>query len=263
MVPVGAWAFSLLSSLVKSHLAFFPAVAPRQAELVLLHIQGIILGGLLVATIYLPLRREAEQRQQADDMLHKLGRKLAAHGRPFIIMGDWNMAPEEVERLGLPHRLGASIVASTAFTCFSGTQVGTVPAHLDYFMVAEPLLPLVKDIRVVPIKPNPCMPVVLRLWSYHHLPPVRVPIKPLALPLDRPYGPDVEQDWASRQPLLDGLPQAEQVIESDVHGGTEFVRGLIQRWSFLTERCLTEVRQIPEKVRAVTSQIRRYSHENR
>ena len=85
--------------------SFLASSISTPGRAVVRHLQGIIPGGLVVATVYLPLRREKEQRKEAEDILHKLGRKLASHGRPFIITGDWNMAPQVLEQSGLPRRL--------------------------------------------------------------------------------------------------------------------------------------------------------------
>ena len=59
------------------------------------------------------------QRNGADDMLRKLGRMLAAHGRPFIVMCDWSITPDDVSAMGLPQRVQATLIAPSAYTCFS------------------------------------------------------------------------------------------------------------------------------------------------
>ena len=47
--------------------------------------------------------------------------------------------------------------------------------------------------------------------------------------------------------LMENLSAGEQVAAAE-EGGQGFVRGLIQHWSYLAERALTDVYQIPDKV---------------
>ena len=119
-------------------------------------------------------------------MLRRMGRMLAAHGRPFIIAGDWNMVPDDVNELGLPSRLCATVVSSAAYTCFSSASIGTVARHLDFFLVSDALLSLICEVRAISTEPNPRVPVVIKFFTFTTVQRVRVPIRAAALPDARP-----------------------------------------------------------------------------
>eukprot|EP00973_Karenia_brevis_P022256 3062165-Karenia_brevis.AAC.1 len=55
----------------------------------------------------------------------------SACNRPFILGGDWNMSPEEIEQSGWPAILGAKVVHSGSPTYVSGGQ----HSQLDFYLV--------------------------------------------------------------------------------------------------------------------------------
>ena len=126
--------------------SFAPTSVCTRGRVIYRHVDGVIPGGLIVACVYLPLRQLAEDRRHSDEILFKLGRALASHGRPFVVLGDWNMVPDDVSALGLPERMCATLVRSKHYTCFSGTCVGTVARHLDFFLVSDSLVGLIHDV---------------------------------------------------------------------------------------------------------------------
>ena len=171
-------------------------------------------------------------------MLFELGRTLASHGRPFVILGDWNMAPEDVNALGLPERLCATLVHAKECTCHSSTCVGTVARHLDFLLVSDALVSLIHEVSGLSMKPRPRGPVRIRFKSFRYITTVRVPCKKAPLPADRPFGPDVRHDWTAMLELQgeERLQLAKEVIATESDGGVGFVRSLIHRWECLAEK---------------------------
>ena len=96
------------------------------------------------------------------------------------------MDPCALDSMGLPRRLGATIVQSAAYARFGKTVAGTSASHLDYFLVSDALLNLIQGVRVLSTKPNPHMPVVLQFYTFRSVVKVRVPVRYAAFPDDRP-----------------------------------------------------------------------------
>ena len=89
-VPVLVWRFLRADRLANClHRLLLPVSLPKEGSS-----RGVSRGHS-----WRPL---AEERKQADAILFKLGRTLASHGRPFVILGDWNMVPDDVNAMGLP-----------------------------------------------------------------------------------------------------------------------------------------------------------------
>ena len=148
------------------------------------------------------------------------------------------MVPDDVSALGMPERMCATLVRSKHFTCYSGTCVGTVARHLEFFLVSDSLVGLIRDVRVIELKPRPHVPVRLRFKSFRYITTVRVPFKTNPLPADRPFGPDVFHDWSEMLEVHteDQLQDAKQAIAAAPDGGVGFVRSLINHWECLAER---------------------------
>eukprot|EP00959_Pyramimonas_sp_CCMP1952_P385926 8088169-Pyramimonas_sp.AAC.1 len=67
-------------------------------------------------------------------------------GQPFILGGDWNVAPEMLVASGWPSAVGGSIVTTGAYTCRSSGSSSTWSC-LDYFVVSAGFLHSVKNCR--------------------------------------------------------------------------------------------------------------------
>ena len=78
--------------------------------------------------------------------LHALAEFLMALNMPWLIMGDFNFPPEDLEAIGYPHTVRGQILrpAGIEATCTSGE-----PRMLDYGMASNDLIPAVK--RVYPV----------------------------------------------------------------------------------------------------------------
>ena len=167
----------------------------NQGRIVVRRVDAVIPGGLIVATVYLPNRRLIQDRDESNDMILGLGQRLALHGRPFVIAGDWNCDPADIAELGVAPRLDATILYTVEPTCYTPTSMGLIPGHLD-FLVSKSLLSLVLNVRVVPdIDVSPRVPVQLIFRCSAAIAKVRIPWTPKKLPLQRPFGPAPEPQW--------------------------------------------------------------------
>ena len=78
-------------------------------------------------------------------IMQTLGTTLVALNQPFVIMGDFNMSPEEFDQGDFLSTVNASVVAPDADTFIQGTRRSCI----DFFCVASPLLCAVETRPVV------------------------------------------------------------------------------------------------------------------
>jgi len=118
--------------------------------------------------------------------LSAVGRFLSQLSIPFIIGGDMNMTPAELRGIGWLDRIDASIIApDVELTCTAGE--GRV---LDWFVVANCLLPDITSIRVVDDTPwRPHVGVILELAAKPRQCMLHAQPKPPDIP--RAFGPDL------------------------------------------------------------------------
>ena len=79
------------------------------------------------------------------DLLELVAIELASCRLPFVLGGDWNMAPRELAESGMPARLRAAIVATTEPTYAAWVCEST----LDFFLASESVRPAVLLVATV------------------------------------------------------------------------------------------------------------------
>ena len=156
------------------------------------HIHGFLPGGILAVCVYLPLTRSSSQLHA--EALQRLGAFLARMDRPFIVAGDWNCTPSHVADMGLPVRLQATAVHTAQPTCHTPTARGLTSRCLDFFLLSDVLLPLIRKVDVRDFNARPHCAVQLTMASFDAIERVRVPRCPAPLPQQRPHGPDLRYD---------------------------------------------------------------------
>ena len=101
---------------------------PPPHRFVFQHWHSVTKGGIGVGSVYLHATGCLGANNQA--LLHSIAGYLKAWGRPFVLGGDWQVGPQELEQAGWPAILGAKIVHSNSCTYFSGGH----KSQLDYFL---------------------------------------------------------------------------------------------------------------------------------
>ncbi len=115
--------------------------------------------------------------------------------RPFVIGGDWQVLPEELEKTGLPKMMGATVVAPKAATNLRSKR------KIDYFLVSKDLLQGEWEVRTV----HGCnlathAPVELKIRARRHKGEGSRLAGPRLLPAGRPIGPQLmadKVDWGN------------------------------------------------------------------
>ncbi len=193
-------------------------------------------GGIVVACIY-GFSGAMARGQVA--FWRALAARLLVLGRPFVIMGDFQVEPEAMRRTELCRLLDAVIVSpGCATNLVTGTQI-------DYFVVSRALLPggpsddeCAHDDRryeeptataIYGCRFSPHIPVRLRLTTPHSRREVQRLAVPRPLPVSRPIGPQPPgcrvdwSGWAQRSGLAADqsgndisadLPTVEAALES-------------------------------------------------
>ena len=151
---------------------------------------GVLADGILVVSIYAYTGPQAEARNA--DLLELLAKELAAIKVPFVIGGDWNLAPAALSRTGFPTRLKATVVSPEAPTYVAGAAATT----LDYSVVADCLRPMVDKVLIhegTSAKKRRPVELVLagRVRAERVLTLATPPLRPAAAP--RTCQPDPEQ----------------------------------------------------------------------
>ncbi len=99
-----------------------------------------IFGGILLGSVYgisgLDTKRQL-------DLWYGIALHVRTHGLPFILAGDWQVPPAEMQAAGLPALLGAQIVATSTPTNVHTKRV------LDYFLVAKSVADMVIDVKAI------------------------------------------------------------------------------------------------------------------
>ena len=89
-----------------------PAYFPENGRFKAVKIGSYLPGGLLLVSIYF---RAPEGLPDGNlQLLWDLEIYLAGLQLPWIVAGDWNLLPSDVQGSGIPQRLGASLVATGA-----------------------------------------------------------------------------------------------------------------------------------------------------
>ena len=145
-------------------------------------IGGLLRGGFHCASIYLKDSEGASERNL--NLLQEVAIFLSCLKGPWIIGGDWNMAPQVLERTQFVNMVRGVVVAPSAPTCNASVY--------DYFVVSEGLLPAVAGVaRIEDAGLNPHWPVRLYLRGDARKHLVRQLIRPAKIPGVLPHGPSL------------------------------------------------------------------------
>ncbi len=184
-----------------------------EGHIVVAHVAALVKGGYVNYTVYLHTREGMSDRNQ--QLVQTIGEHAAAHGRPWVAGGDWNVEPQELQESAAFAGLGGVVVSSGAPTCFSG-EGGETKSELDYFVVdrriashfGTPGVDLEADTR-------PHRPVRVEVRGKLHVDTGVYLVLPRPFPLDRPVGPpQAPPDWSG---FLDRC----NLVRGAVLGGSE------------------------------------------
>ena len=168
------------------------------------HIHGLLPGGILCISVYFHLARGSQGAIQHTRCLQRLGAFLARFNRPFVVGGDWNCEPADIEATGTPARLQATIVHTSGPTCDTKTGSGLTSRCLDFFLLSDVLVPLIRRLEALDLHMPSHKAIRLTLANYATIPLIRVPRCPRPLPASRPQGPNPRfEEWSAMSPLLD------------------------------------------------------------
>ena len=188
---------------------------------------GALVGGILAGTVYCQDGAGAAGNWH---ILGPLGEALTAMGRPFVIGGDWNMEPNELDGSGWPARIGPELVRPRGV---NGTRRTTGGLRMyDYFAVSTSLLGRVLECTVLDWPTSPHHPVGLRLRCGGPEAKVRTLHSPRAFPREAPVGPSsahvdcaplqrqclqASQESELREAFRCGIREAERALCGAMH----------------------------------------------
>ncbi len=174
------------------------------------------LGGIACASVY------GWSGQTVSAQL-RLWRAVATQmkliGLPFVIGGDWQVTPQEMQAVAYPELLNACIVAPTEPTNLISLRT------IDFFLVSRSLMPFLKGVEVAKgARFSPHAPVVIRFEGKRALGTARRLVQPKPLGVQRPCGPMpaglqvVWDDWKPRGSTVDqhGVGETKNVSNADV-----------------------------------------------
>ncbi len=149
-----------------------------------------VYGGMLLGSVYgisgLDARRQL-------DLWFGIAMHVRSHGLPFVLAGDWQVPPAELQASGLPALLGAQIVAPSTPTNIHTKRV------LDYFLVSRTIADMVVDVTaVVGTRLATHLPVELVLMGKRSLGESMRVVKPPildAFPPHQPLAAGMQVDW--------------------------------------------------------------------
>ena len=99
-------------------------------------VDGSMKGGYVIAVVYL----HDSEGASADNMkiLNDVTRALLALGRPYLIMGDWNLEPQELHATNIPDGFGMDPVCCGEPTCYTPLpDGGSCDKQFDYAMASH------------------------------------------------------------------------------------------------------------------------------
>ncbi len=168
---------------------------------------------------------------------HKLADTLKGLGRPFVIGGDWQVTPEELQNAGLPRLLRAQVIAPHTATNVQSKR------KIDYFLVSDELLGKGHTVRAIyDTRLATHAPVELKLGSKKLRAEGFRLARPRQLPAARPTGPQQAQgkvNWENWQTI--------NVLENNVAGyDEELAAKATEEWLAGAEKELLGQFDIPE-----------------
>ena len=145
---------------------------------------GVLRGGVMLISVYLWHTEGLTTRNLA--ILNAAGEAVARHGGPWIMVGDFNMTPEELQGAHeWLRKIGGKITAPREPTCrsVSGGRV------IDFFVLDCRIATAVHDIWADPDFPSsPHNAVVLRLGGMATRELAKQLRRPRPFPVDKPIG---------------------------------------------------------------------------
>ena len=102
-------------------------------RIVTAHVGAICRGGIHIFSVYLCTKEGLIERNR--NLLAQLARLIGAARGPWIVMGDWNLAPAALEETTWPDEVQGKVLCTRAPTCNL--------AVLDFFAIDKRLLPAV------------------------------------------------------------------------------------------------------------------------
>ena len=93
------------------------------------------------------------------DILGMVAATTRAGTHPFILYGDFNATPAELEASGFPSTVDAVVYHSNIYSC----ELDGVRSNIDFFLVSRTLVPLLDKLQV--IRPVPFGP---HFWPGDH-----------------------------------------------------------------------------------------------
>jgi len=142
-----------------------------------------ILGGVTVFTVY--MHCSAKWDEQNVDLFRHLAQQVRQVRGLWVVGGDFNMTPAELQGRPVRDELDGTFVAPDRGTCWT---TGGWKLY-DYFIVHPKLRYHVKGVQVDTNAPTaPHLPVVLSLCASVPNLVQRVPVMPKPLPQDLPHG---------------------------------------------------------------------------
>ena len=151
-----------------------------------------VLGGILIVSFY---GKSGVNIAGQLDLLAALGTFLRTCGLPYIVAGDWQVAPEALQEAKFPHRVGGQIFAPPEATNLKSGNV------IDYFLVSHSIAAAVDQVETRPeLYLSPHIPVFLQLSEKAVTAAAYCPAQPKVLPAGAPRGPQLPAasvDWSA------------------------------------------------------------------
>ena len=95
-------------------------------------VDSVIEGGVICVSLYLHDSEGWSERKL--EIMQSLGSSLVALNQPFVIMGDFNMSPNEFSQGDFLNHVNAAVVAPDSETFKQGSHSSCI----DLFVVATP-----------------------------------------------------------------------------------------------------------------------------
>ena len=192
---------------------------------------AVLPRGLLLVSAYFWTGEGLTERNLR--LLERAGDVARAFGGLFLIGGDFNMTPEELDAMrSWLDRMGVAVVRPEGPTCHSGRTI-------DFFLVDRRLLPLVLGVHILlDADTSPHYPVALDLKLDFDIPLITVFASPAPFPKERKVGclrpprPPVDERFAAAETATRDDPSAldalwkhvAELAEYDLCGLFDFVR---------------------------------------
>ena len=114
------------------------------------HVTGMIMQGsegrdLLLINVYMDCHSKFGTKNRA--ILYSIGMIVNALKIPYVIMGDWQLTPQELASIGWLNTIDGYVIATEEVTCLMKNR-NTEGSIIDYAVVSGWIAPRVKYIRV-------------------------------------------------------------------------------------------------------------------